>query len=60
MSGFNSSDYYRRRAEQAAVLAEAATMPTVKAIHRDMATRYTAMAEASADGFGRPMLKLAF
>ena len=60
MIGSNSSDYYRRRADQATRLADAATMPTVREIHRDMAARYVALAEAGDAAPARPTLRLAF
>lgn len=55
----NNSEYYRRRAEQAQALAAAATMPDVQAIHRDMASRYAALAEETGPPV-RPTLRLGY
>lgn len=47
MSELNSTDYYRRRERQERALAEAATNPQIAAIHLDMASRYSALVDAS-------------
>ena len=60
MTSLNNRAYYRRRAEQAAALADAATMPSVKNIHRSMAAHYTSLAEADLAELSRPMLRLVF
>lgn len=41
----NGRQYYERRARQQLDLAAAATDPAVKAIHLDLASRYTAQSE---------------
>ncbi len=60
MSDMNSSDFYRRRAAQAVALADAAKMPSVQQIHRDMAAHYTALAEPDVALPSRPTVVLAF
>jgi hypothetical protein len=41
MTGYDSVDYYAHRAEQARGLAERAQSPQARAIHLDLAERYT-------------------
>lgn len=60
MNGSNSQEYFRRRADQATALAEAATIPGVRSIHRDMASRYRELAEGGEPPAPRPRLSLSF
>lgn len=55
----NTTDYYRRRSERQALLAEVATTAGVRAIHRELADQYRALADTTGEDVLRPTLRLA-
>ncbi len=56
MPDLNTPDYYRRREAQEHALASRATLPTIAAIHHDLADRYRRLAQEAADI--RPSLRV--
>ncbi|PXA88716.1 hypothetical protein DMC47_29690 [Nostoc sp. 3335mG] len=50
----NNADYYRRRLDEARSRAEAAQLPEVRRVHREMAERYSVMLQDAERGTMRP------
>ncbi len=57
MSIPDNTEYYRRRLDEARERADAAQLPEVRRVHREMAERYSAMLHDAERGAGaRPVL----
>ena len=58
MSDLNTPDYYRRREAQEQALASKALLPTIAAIHHELAEQYRTLAAQAAADERRPMLRI--
>lgn len=58
MPELNSSDYYRRRAQQSRDYAVSAHSPEVRAIHLDLASRYADLLQKAERLEYRPLLSI--